>query len=258
MNQHKKILETALLAGQIMTESNAESYRVEDTMNRILTTSKAEYAVAVSLSTSLYATLDDSKFEYGGYTGIKRISVRTTNLNRISQVNTISRNYTGGRITVEQAHDKLAKLRLKKNLYSNLVISIGIVGLCAAFAVLFGGNLDEFIAALINGTLLALLFRLTDRYFINRGLTNVFQSFVVTVFAYLLQFLILKNINVEIVIIATLMPMVPGTAITNSFRDIFREDYVAGGARAVEAFLEAVMIAIGAAIGLFLLRGMLW
>lgn len=258
MNQHKKILETALLAGQIMTESNAESYRVEDTMNRILTTSKAEYAVAVSLSTSLYATLDDAKFEYGGYTGIKRIDFRKTNLNRISQVNTISRNYTGGRITVEQAHDKLAKLRLKTNLYSSPVTNIGIVGLCTSFAVLFGGGLSEISAALFNGILLAFLYRLTDRYFINQSITNIMQSFVVTLFAYTLKFLIFKHIDIEIVIIATLMPMVPGTAITNSFRDIFREDYLAGGARAVEAFVEALMIALGAAIGLAVLRGTLW
>ena len=35
----KKLMDTAMLAGQIMLECNAESYRVEETMNYILSTS---------------------------------------------------------------------------------------------------------------------------------------------------------------------------------------------------------------------------
>jgi len=52
------------------------------------------------------------------------------------------------------------------------------------------------------------------------------------------------------------MPMVPGTAITNSLRDIFHEDYIAGVSRATEAFLNALMIALGAALGLALIGGL--
>lgn len=258
MNLHKKILETALLAGQIMTESNAESYRVEDTMNRILTTSKTEYAAAVSFSTSLHATLDDPKFVNGSYTGIKRISIRSNNLKRISRVNTISRNYTGGRITVDQAYEKLINLRNSEDEYTALTESLAVVGLSAAFAVLFGGSWDEFIVTILTGILLALLYRVSDKYYINNGLSNIFQSFMITVAAYLFRTYVNSSLDADIVIVSTLMPMVPGTAITNSLRDIFREDYLAGGARAMEAFLEALTIALGAALGLAFLGGTIW
>lgn len=255
LNQHKKMLETALLAGQIMTESNAESYRVEDTMNRILTSSNVAYAVAVSFSTSLYATLDDPSFTDGSFTGIKRINSKSTNLNKIALVNEVSRQLTSNKINIDQAYQQLLEIKQQKPQYNRLEQSFAIVGLAASFSVLFGGSLVDLIAATINGIILALLIRLTDRYYINSGISNVFQAFVVTLVSFLLQLFVIHSISTDIVTVSTLMPMVPGTAITNSLRDIFREDYIAGGARAMEAFLDALMIALGAAIALSLLRG---
>lgn len=253
---NKKILETALLAGQIMTESNAESYRVEDTMNRILTTSNAAYAVAISLSTGLYMTLDDPSFEGSGFTGIKRITRRSNNLNKITQVNHISRELTSGNISIDEAYERLQVIRFQKPQYSKLQVSIGVVGLAAAFSFLFGGGINELIMATINGFILALLYRLVDKYYISEGFSNIIQALVVTVAAYLMQAYVLPNTDINIVIVSTLMPMVPGTAITNSLRDIFHEDYIAGVSRATEAFLNALMIALGAALGLALIGGL--
>ena len=253
---NKKILETALLAGQIMTESNAESYRVEDTMNRILTTSNAAYAVAISLSTGLYMTLDDPSFEGSGFTGIKRITRRSNNLNKITQVNHISRELTSGNISIDEAYERLQVLRFQKPQYSKLQVSIGVVGLAAAFSFLFEGGINELIMSSVNGLILALLYRLMDKYYISEGFSNIIQALVVTVAAYLMQAYVLSNTDINIVIISTLMPMVPGTALTNSFRDIFHEDYIAGVSRATEAFLNALMIALGAALGLALIGGL--
>jgi uncharacterized membrane protein YjjP (DUF1212 family) len=253
---NKKILETALLAGQIMTESNAESYRVEDTMNRILTTSNAAYAVAISLSTGLYMTLDDPSFEGSGFTGIKRITTRSNNLNKITLVNYVSRELTSGKISIDEAYERLQEIRHQGPQYSKMQVSIGVIGLAAAFSFLFGGGLNELIAATINGIVLALLYRVVDKYYISEGFSNIIQAFVVTIVAYLLRTYLLPGTNIDIVIVSTLMPMVPGTAITNSFRDIFHEDYIAGGSRAAEAFLNALMIALGAALGLALIGGL--
>jgi uncharacterized membrane protein YjjP (DUF1212 family) len=254
---NKKIMETALLAGKIMTESNAESYRVEDTMNRILTTSNAAYAVAISLSTGLYITLDDPSFEGSGFTGITRITRRSNNLNKITLVNYISRDLTAGKFSIDQAYERLQEVRSKGPQYSKLQVSIGIVGLASAFSFLFGGGANEFIVATINGLILALMYRVVDRYYISEGFSNIVQALVVTVAAYLMKEWLQWDVDTNIVIVSTLMPMVPGTAITNSLRDIFHEDYLAGASRAVEAFLNALMIAIGAALGLVIIGGLM-
>lgn len=253
----KKILETALLAGQIMCESNAESYRVEDTMNHILTYSKASYAVAVSFSTSIYAILDDPKYSNGGYAGIKRITSRSNNLNKISQVNAVSRLLINRKITIEEAYKRLVVIRQQPNQYSTFLFSLSIIGLALSFSVMFGGGIQEFIASGIDGVILSLIAILMNKYYVNKALSNLVQSLVITVVAYMLLLFLYPQMKVSVVIVSTLMPMVPGTAITNSLRDIFREDYIAGSSRALEAFFEALMIAIGSVVGLAILKGII-
>ena len=51
------------------------------------------------------------------------------------------------------------------------------------------------------------------------------------------------------------MPAVPGTAITNAIRDTLRGDYNSGAARAIEAFVTALSVAIAVALGLVIAGG---
>ena len=55
------LADTAMLAGEIMLQSGAETYRVEDTMQRILDTSGAEITEVLVLSTALMLTVEDSE-----------------------------------------------------------------------------------------------------------------------------------------------------------------------------------------------------
>ena len=54
----------------------------------------------------------------------------------------------------------------------------------------------------------------------------------------------------DIVIISSIMPLVPGVAITNAVRDSLQGDYISGCARILEAFLIAAAIAIGIGLGI--------
>lgn len=79
---------------------------------------------------------------------------------------------------------------------------------------------------------------------------NFFVNIISGALASLLAFLAVRfNIapNLNEIIIGSLMPLVPGLAITNSLRDIIAGDLVAGSAKFIEAFLIAVGIAIGSA-----------
>ena len=62
-------------------------------------------------------------------------------------------------------------------------------------------------------------------------------------------------IHQDAIMIACIMPLVPGVAITNAVRDTLNGDYVSGAARALEAFIKALAIALGVGIGLMLLGG---
>ena len=45
-------------------------------------------------------------------------------------------------------------------------------------------------------------------------------------------------INLDTVVIGSIMPLVPGVAITNAVRDTLQGDYISGCARILEAFLR--------------------
>ncbi|MDK6233873.1 threonine/serine exporter family protein [Aerococcus sanguinicola] len=249
----KLLLETALLAGKIMTESNSETYRVEDTMERILSYSNLYSTVAISYATGLYASLDDLNEANNRLVGIKRIQTRGSVLHKVSKVNTVSRQLSNGEITLAVAYLKLLKIDSESNPYPIHMRFIGVIGLGMCFAILFGGGVDEFIVTTFDAVFLSGLMYMTARYEISSPVENVFCTMMITLFAYAMQAWYFPNVSLGIVIVSTLMPLVPGTAITNSLRDIFHEDYLAGGARAMEAFFQALMIALGSLIALIII-----
>ena len=52
---HKLVIDTAVLAGEILLKSGAETYRVEDTMKHILNTGNTETAEALVMLTGIVA-----------------------------------------------------------------------------------------------------------------------------------------------------------------------------------------------------------
>ena len=59
ITDYKLLLDTAVLAGEIMIKSGAEIYRVEDTINHILKMSHLKRTEAFVTTTGMFATLDD-------------------------------------------------------------------------------------------------------------------------------------------------------------------------------------------------------
>ena len=76
--EYKQILNIAVLAGEIMLRSGAETYRVEDTMKHILNTARTEVAEAFVMMTGIVATLDNPDMEM--LTAMRRVHDRGTNM----------------------------------------------------------------------------------------------------------------------------------------------------------------------------------
>lgn len=252
---YKTLMDIAILAGKIMLESNAETYRVEDTMNHILQTSNFETTEALAIATGLVATLDDPSID-DPITIVKRIDSIATNLSNIADVNTISRQLTNGEITIPEAYVALqgiGKVQYKQS-YKDIATSI----LAAAFALLLGGGILEMAAAGVDGALLALVLKGEKRLGVGSFVRNVVSSAVISIGAGLLHALVFPTLNMNLVITSTIMPLVPGTAITNAIRDTLQGDYTSGGAKTLEAFVVALSIALGVAIGLVIIGGVIF
>lgn len=244
---YKLIMDTAVLAGEIMLSSGAETYRVEDTMCHILRTSKCEKIEAFALMTGIVSTIDDACLEQP-MTVLKTINDRTTNLNNVIKVNEISRAYCGGRITLEEAYEKLHNVQEKQ--YNSAVLNIATALIGTGFAMMLGGTLEDVLAATIIGLCLACCLLLGKKIRMNGIICDIFSCLVMTLFTMGLMNSVMPSINMDIVIVSVIMPIVPGVAITNAIRDTLQGDYLSGCARILEAFLKAASIALGVGLGM--------
>ena len=241
----KSTANMAVLAGEIMLKSGAETYRVEDTIKHILDTAGTAETEALVMLTGIIVTIDRPGEE--AVTVMRRVHDRGTNMHRIVEVNEISRKYCAGELSAEETWEKLKSIKGKQ--YSVWMYNLATVLVPAGFAPLFGGGIREILAAAGIGIVLAVLTTIGKRVRIGRFILNMICAAGAAVATVLLQ---LWNplLNMDTVIISGIMPLVPGVAITNAIRDTLRGDYISGGARALEAFVTAAAVAIGVGVGI--------
>jgi len=250
--EHQKCLETAILAGEILIRSGAETYRVEETMRYILSAIPSVMSEAFALPTGVFASIlvEDQPV----ITLVKRIDKRGINLSSISEVNVISREVVSSVISMDEAYDRLSHIKPKA--YSRLIHNLSIAYLIAGFVLLLNGSLFDSLISLINGIFLILVLEGARKIESNPFISTLVGAMIITIGAIFLKS-IFKNIDTDVITIASMMPLVPGTAITNAIRDTLQGDYMSGSARALEAVVIAISIAIGVACGLGLLGGLL-
>ena len=251
---YKLLADTAMLAGEILLCSGAETYRVEDTMYHILKASNIDSMEAMALMTGLIVTINDEKFEQP-ISVIRRVHSRNTNISNIVNVNAISRKYCNGTITLEEAYERLK--RAKERPYSRVFYNIATIGMVTGFAAMFGGSGLELLVAALTGALLAAFITFSKTVKLNGIFTNALSGLLIAIFVTLLHAFLFRGIAKDIIIISALMPIVPGVSITNAIRDTLQGDYLSGCARILEALLIAAAIAVGVGLGVILCGMML-
>lgn len=244
---YKLLVDTAILTGEIMLSCGAETYRVEDTMCRILKISKLEITEAFVMATGIFASLDGKGI--APITLIKRVDKRNNNLNRIYLANNISRSLCSGELELEEAYSELKRIQSIEQ-YKDGVVWIATICSTAFFSMLLGGTFVDCILSAVNGCFIVLCMILSKKIGMNFFVTNAAASIIVAVNTMIFKETLFLGVNMEVIITGSIMPLVPGVAITNAIRDTLQGDYMAGGAKAIEAFVIAVSIAVGIGAGL--------
>jgi len=162
---YKLLADTALLAGELMLQSGAETFRVEETITRILKTSGQERTEAIAYATGIMMTLDGK--DSGVISLVVRIGDRETNLGQVCEVNNISRMYCGGKITLEEANARLKAMRGVKR-YPDWFITVCAIVTSAAFTLLLGGGVYDCLFAAVYGVLQVVFLFLNRKIRINR------------------------------------------------------------------------------------------
>ena len=134
----KLLMKTALLAGKILMENGAEVYRTEDTLERIIRkgvgeTRIDEYYTHVTI-TGIFIRLETIGTDF------RRVGDRTYNLTKTTAVNTLSRAYTSGQISLVDMYEALKRVQNEKSPLPNWfkVLCSGI--LSGSIVLIFDGS----------------------------------------------------------------------------------------------------------------------
>lgn len=242
--QEELAIDCFLLAGRLLIQSGAETYRAEDTMLRMASSQGLTDAQSFVTPTGIIFSAGHKR-----PTRIAQISSRTTDLEKIAFINSVSRKLTAEIITLEEAYEELKKIE-----HTNLFFPIWVQVLASAiasgcFLIMFDGTWMDVPSAMVIGGIGFLIFLAMH------SLTKVkfFAEFTGALFVGLLSVLVYKTgygYQLDKIIIGSVMPLVPGLPIANAVRDLMAGHFVSGVAKGMEALLTA--FAIGAGIALVL------
>lgn len=236
------LLNLALEVGEIMLTSGAETNRVEDTIERILSIDFNHTPEAFVTTTGLFVSIN-GKIE-GSHTKLKRISNRSVNLEKLSLANSLSRNLVSRKISVEEAFEELERIKSLPERPAIITLFCYAIVSCM-FTFMMGGTISDSIASFFIGFLTGASVIILSKHKVSTFLTSIFGGAIIAFMAVMIYHYSFGD-SYSKIIIGSLMPLVPGVAITNAIRDIMAGDFLSGTARVVEAVLIAVAIASGA------------
>ncbi|MCL2353577.1 MAG: threonine/serine exporter family protein [Defluviitaleaceae bacterium] len=236
-------IKLALLAGEIMLASGAETTRVEDTMQRLMDAAGLIDPETFCTITGIFASAKDKDGNI--ITKVRRVQQkdRENNFAKIAKVNNLSRNFVHGKMTIDEALQTLKDIDAVPP-YSNLVKVFGAAIASMCFAYMFGGTWLHAINGFLSAALMQIPILIMEKHQVIPMLRIVAGGALGALFA--LAFINLGlGENIEFVVIGAIMPLVPGVALTNAIRDVLDGNMIAGSARILEALLIAVAIAAG-------------
>lgn len=235
-----KLLKVSTLAGKIMLESGAETYRVEETISRICIAFGASTADSFVIPTGIIVTVT---YNEEVATLVKRITSRGVDLNKIDLVNDLSRKIQTEKMPIDNFNEELISIS-KCTRYSFLLTLIFSAIAAGCFTIMFGGDIKDFLVATLIGVIIKIVTIIFQKLDINEFFINSVCGGLCAALAAISVKLTLC-FHLDKVIIGSIMLLVPGLTITNAIRDTIAGDFLSGITKASEAFLVAVSIAVG-------------
>ena len=215
MDNDTKLINLALDAGEIMLKNGAETFRVQDTMKRILSTTGREKIEATAISTALIVTLP--REEKGPLSMMRGVRTRTINFEKVCEVNDMSRAFVSGKISLDEAIERLKEIHQ---------FSFFVIGLFLGCLDIWLGKkkIPYFFGPFLGGVAAACLACLIQPHF--------------------------PSAHIGTIIIGSIMPLLPGMTFAKSMRDLLEGNLISGYTKAVEALVIACSLAGGVGLTL--------
>lgn len=242
MSNYEITVECCLLAGRLMIEGGAETYRAEDTMERMARSQHLIGSQSFVMPTGIMFSGNNN-----APTRLMRVNNRVTDLEKVALVNAVSRKLVDQQMTIEEAYDELRRIETEHKTFPFWlqIICAGITS--GAFLLLLNFDIRDLPAAMAIGALGYVIATLVEKKTRVKFFAEFFASLVIGIAAYLTIYSGFGR-NLDGIIIGSVIPLVPGLLITNAVRDLMAGHFVSGLSKGAEAFLTASAIGAGVAL----------
>ncbi|KIJ87525.1 threonine/serine exporter [Staphylococcus saprophyticus] len=237
----KMAKDVIMLAGRILLESGAEGSRVEDTMTRIAITLGHKESNSFVTNTVINFMLHDES-----YPRMYRIRTRDTNLHRISRTNGISRRLALGNISLEDAFQELQKIYQEQSIKNHYLFYkfIAAAVISVSFLYLQGGHLTDVLTALLAGSFGYIVVEILQQK-LHAQFIPEFMGALVIGLVTIIGHNLIPGGSISTIIIAAVMPIVPGVLITNAIQDLFGGHMLMFTTKSLESLVTAFGIGAG-------------
>lgn len=237
-------LDAVCLATRMILESGGETYRAEETAEKMCRGFGFENTDVLALPTGATITVRDENGMC--HTRVARVHKRGINLKVIDDCNRISRKASAGKMDAKTALTELKEIKEEKP-FSQPLMLLACSLSSGFFTIMLGGRWADLFVSLFCGIVTQMMLPFLAKRRVPSVLSGMICSFLTT-FVALVSESLFVGILIEPIISGAIMPILPGLAITNAIRDTIRGDLVSGGARTVDAVLSAVLLAAGVGI----------
>ena len=247
------LMDLAIDLGYELAMSGAETFRVEESVTRLL----AAYHVDSDVfAIPNYIMVTIRRKDGTPITRMRRIGYHGNNMDRVEKFNAFSRKLVSQQPSLEQAHEMLLQTRKNCRSYSRLTCYIAHFLGAGGFGLFMGGTLIDGACAGLCGLLVGIVDNYLDGLKANQFFRTITSSFLMAMLAYALGAFGIAQ-NPDAVTIGALMLLVPGLLFTNAMRDIIYGDTNSGVNRIVQVFLVAAALSLGTAAA-WNISAMLW
>ena len=252
MEKSQRVMNLSVLAGVTLLKCGAEIFRVQDTMQRILDAFEVHNYNVYVISNGIFATINEDQADH--YSVVRHVPLGSVNLEKIDEINQLSREICESQYTLEEAEEKMKISSCINAPGKWLMVWASGFG-AAGFCYLFGGSLYDSLVALVMGLILQLFLDVAGAKRMSKFLSYIIGSTIVTLGTGLVTATGL-GVDFNHIVIGSIIPLVPGVSLTTSIREFFNGDYISGSIHLIDALLTAVCIAVGVATAIFLFTSM--
>ena len=272
LEQSRRALELVTRIGEVLLKNGGEIFRVQQTMQLVAKAYGIPGFQVYVLANGLFVSMQEEgrtitrPVESGDAAGqehlfgqehlasqahlasqVRYVPLSSVHLGRVAAVNNLSREIVAQKYTVEEAFQKIEQvdqLPFTSNAVQTLMSGLG----AGAFCILFGGSLLDSAAAFLSGLVLWIFVLFLTARGANKIMVNILASALVTAMGVLSFHLFSFGDSMDMIVIGSIVPLLPGVPLTNSIRDYLNGDYLSGTIRMIDAVLVACCIALGVGI----------